>query len=397
MMGLMNTWKLSAMQRRAFFRAGAGWLATAAVSPSPFKPHSDSVKNSWEPHSKELEGKISAAMHATSVPGVSLAIFQRGRIVWQRAFGFKDRESGIPVDTTTLFEAASMSKPVFAYVVLKLCEKGILGLDAPLTHYARHRLFHGEARLDLITARHVLSHTSGLVPDWRSSDQPLRIAFRPGEKWSYSGEGYYYLQSVITDLTGHTDPNQCDTYEAGLRVCATDFGEYMESRLIVPFGMKSSGYVWNDQFAMRRARPHDLSGNPLPYRSARKSDIARYGAAGGLMTTPTDYAKFMIGIVNPKAADNFHLTASSLKEMTTPQVKVTEAGQDAEIWWGLGWRIARTRNGTYFGHDGENPGFQCISEACGADRSGFVIMTNGGNGAKLLAEIAPEVSKRVHL
>src|SRR5215469_10150377 len=161
-------------------------------------------------------------MRTTNVPGLSLAVFRKGRIVWLRGFGVRDRASGVPVDTGTLFEAASMSKPLFAYVVLKLCEKGTLDLDTPLTHYTQRRLLE-DLRLNLITARQILSHTSGLVPDWRSADQPLKIAFTPGEKWSYSGEGYYYRQSIVTELTGSTDPNQCDRFEAGFKVCATDF------------------------------------------------------------------------------------------------------------------------------------------------------------------------------
>ena len=118
---------------------------------------------------------------------------------------------------------------------------------------------------------HILSHTSGLASDWRSGDQPLKIAFTPGEKWSYSGEGYYYLQSIVTELTGRTDPNQCDTFEAGLKVCATDFGEYMESRLVVPFGRRSSGYVPKEWFDSHRARPHDVKGSPLPIDQTAQS------------------------------------------------------------------------------------------------------------------------------
>jgi CubicO group peptidase (beta-lactamase class C family) len=306
-----------------------------------------------------------------------------------------DRESGNLVDTETVFEAASLSKPVFAYVVLKLSEEGILDLDTRLTRYVRRRFIDNDSRLDLITARHILSHTSGLVPDWRSSDQPLKIAFNPGEKWSYSGEGYYYLQSVVTELMGRTESNQCDNYEAGLRVCATDFGEYMDSRLVIPFGMRSSGYFWRNQFGRYRARPHDMKGNPLPYRTGRAVDLARYGAAGGLMTTPADYAKFLMAIVEPQPPDQFHLKTSSLRQMITPQIEVDKT-VDYTISWGLGWRIASTRHGQYFGHGGQNPGFQCISEACAADRSGFVVMTNGDNGAKLLETLAPDISRRLH-
>lgn len=349
----------------------------------------------WAPHSRDLRPQIDELMRATNVPGLSIVVFRKRTMLWQCGFGVKDRESGVPVDTGTLFPAASMSKPVFAYVILKLCEKGTLDLDAPLTRYTRQRFVRDDSRLDLITARHILSHTSGLVPNWRSSDQPLKIASNPGEKWSYSGEGYYYLQSVLTELRGRTDSNHCESYEAGLRVCATDFGSYMESRLILPFGMRSSGYVWRDGFARQAARPHDTMGDPLPHMTVRPADIARYGAAGGLMTTPADYAEFLMEIVDAKPPDEFRLNASSLQKMTTPQVEVAKF-EGGVVSWGLGWRLANTRSKMFFGHGGENPGFQCISEACAADQSGFVIMTNGDNGARLLETLAPEVSKRVH-
>jgi CubicO group peptidase (beta-lactamase class C family) len=385
------------MNRRAFLSG----LATGVLSAWHLSADADSaVKSTWEPHSSNLEAQIPDLMRTTNVPGLSLAVFRRGRIVWLRGFGVRDRAFGVPVDTGTLFEAASMSKPLFAYVVLKLCEKGTLELDTPLTHYTKRRLL-DDPRLKLIAARHilshssVLSHSSGLVPDWRSADQPLKIAFTPGEKWSYSGEGYYYLQSIITELTGRTDPSQCDTFEAGLKVCATNFGEYMESKLVVPLGMRSSGYFRKEWFDSSRARPHDVKGNPLPYRSSRAVDLARYGAAGGLITTPGDYAKFMMEVIDPKPRNDFHLSASSLKEMMTPQVEVVRTGDDV-VSWGLGWRIAHTPREVYFGHGGENPGFQCISEACAADRSGFVAMTNGDNGPKLLEKLAPEISTRLH-
>ena len=108
----------------------------------------------------------------------------------------RDQEHRSPM--STVFEAGSVSKTVFAYAVLKLCEKGILSLDAPLTTYWSERPL-TDPRVDLITVRRVLCHTTGL-PNWRSSDTPLGLAFTPGEQWSYSGEGYWYLQS------GHHSP-----------------------------------------------------------------------------------------------------------------------------------------------------------------------------------------------
>ena len=141
-----------------------------------------------------------------------------------------------------MFAAQSTSKPVFAYAVLKLCEKGVLNLDSPLTKYTPERVLAGDARLDLITARHVLSHTSGFQ-NWRSGTEPLEIHFAPGECWLYSGEGYSYLQSVVTHLTGHVTVNACGNYEAGVKVCATNINKYIKANLLVPFGMSSSGYV----------------------------------------------------------------------------------------------------------------------------------------------------------
>jgi hypothetical protein len=100
------------------------------------------------------------------------------------------------VDHETVFQAGSVSKTVFAYAVMKLVERNILDLDTPLTRYSPIRILEGDPRLDLITARHVLSHTSGL-PNWRSERNPLSIRFTPGERYLYSGEGYSYLQSVV--------------------------------------------------------------------------------------------------------------------------------------------------------------------------------------------------------
>src|SRR5262249_52601626 len=184
-----------------------------------------------------------------------------------------------PVDDDTIFEAASMSKPVFAYAVMKLCEKGVLNLDTPLTKYTPDRFLEGDARLDLITARHVLSHTSGFQ-DWRSDKEPLKIHFTPGERWLYSGEGYSYLQSVVTHLTGHVDESSCSKFEAGVRVCASDIDAYMKAHLLGPLGMASSGYVWNRPFEKHIARGHDPHGKPMPLDPPTATEVARDGSSG---------------------------------------------------------------------------------------------------------------------
>lgn len=135
----------------------------------------------------DWEKQIPKLMEELRVPGVSMALIVDGKLLWRRGFGVADRASGKPVDTETIFEAASMSKPVFAYLVMKLAEKGVLQLDTPLTKYTPERFVAGDSRLDLITARHVLSHSTGF-PNWRSSKEPMQIRFTPGEKYGYSGK-----------------------------------------------------------------------------------------------------------------------------------------------------------------------------------------------------------------
>ena len=201
----------------------------------------------WESRLADLEKTIPKLMEDTRTPGLSIAIIRDEKVAWTRGFGVKDGESEAVVDDSTIFEAASMSKPVFAYTVMMLCEKGVIDLDTPLVKYTPERFLKGDSRLDLITARHVLSHTAGFQ-DARSGEKPLKIHFAPGEKWMYSGEGYAYLQSVVTHLTGRVNPNECGQFETGLTVCATDFDAYMKTNLLAPFGMESSGYLWIEAF-----------------------------------------------------------------------------------------------------------------------------------------------------
>jgi len=300
-----------------------------------------------------------------------MALVADAKLRWRGAFGFKDVTSKAPIDHDTIFEAGSVSKTVFAYAVLKLCDKGVLNLDTPLTKFTPDRFLDGDPRLDLITARHVLSHTTGFQ-NWRSSKEPLAIHFQPGERWDYSGEGYSYLQSVVTHLTGHVDLQQCKTFEDGLKVCATDFDGYMKANLLVPFGMSSSGYLYREGMA----RPHDEKGRMNADRKATPIEAARYGSAGQLHTTPTDYARFLIEVIDPKPTDAYRLTASTRREMVRPQVKVTD-----RLSWGLGWAIEHKKSGRdIISHSGDNPGFKAMTAASLDEKTGFIIMTNGDRG-----------------
>ena len=378
-----------AVPRRRFLAACGGGALGAALVPS-IAARSQTERKPKKPASAtlqliaELEARIPPLMAETGLPGLSMVLVRDRQPVWQRGFGTRDRESKAPVDTDTVFEAQSMSKPVFAYAVMKLCEKGVLQLHTPLTQYTPDRLFAGDPRLDLVTARHVLSHTTGL-PGWRSQNTPLGLQFAPGERWHYSGEAYAYLQSVVTHLTGRVDRNTCRTYEADLRVCATDIGDYLAANVLTPFGMSSSGYLWRPLFEERAARRHDAGGAPLPVRRSSATDAARYASAGGLLTTPADYAKFLIEVIDPRPPDAFRLRADSLREMLRPAVKVSDDPRPTG--WALGWQVLDTGRGTVVAHGGANPGTHSYAAASVERRSAFVVMTNGETGTEVLRRL----------
>jgi len=305
----------------------------------------------------DFEKGIPAILRKTSTPGLSIAVVKGGRLAWSRGYGVANE--------ATVFQAASMSKPLFAYAVMKLCERGVMSLDTPLTKYTSERFLAGDPRLEQITARHVLSHTSGFQ-NTRSGDLPLKIHFKPGEKWMYSGEGFAYLQSVVTHLVGKVDRGNCAQFEAGLEVCATNFEAYMKANVLDPLEMKLSSYSIADK---------DRQG----------PGIARYGAMGGLLTTPSDYARFLIAMMKSPA---------SIREMFRPQVEVEQA-KDYRISWGLGWRIARSKSATLVGHGGDNPGYHCLSQMNVERKAGFVMMTNSDGKVELLKRLAPELARQV--
>jgi CubicO group peptidase (beta-lactamase class C family) len=353
------------MRRRNFLKYaaqssfGLSLIPLSACSHTKQTPSKSNPALSWRPVVASFETQIPKLMAEADVPGLSIALIHEAKLVWRRGFGFSEAPAKIPVDNDTVFEAGSMSKPVFAYVALKLCEKGVIGLDIPLSKYAPEPFLTGDPRLELITPRHILSHTSGFQ-NFRSKNDSLKIHFDPGSQYRYSGEGYYYLQSVITHLKGRVYRNDCAKFEADLEVCATDIGDFMKRHILAPFGMTSSAY-------------------------ATGPGAARYAAVGGLLTTPTDYAKFMIEVLNPKQPDAFRLKRETIDEMLRPHVKVVNGPYTSS--WALGWQI---QDNGLINHGGDNKGFHSHAIASRKTKSGFVVMTNGDNGPRLIQKLFTE-------
>jgi CubicO group peptidase (beta-lactamase class C family) len=346
-------------------------VAAGVAQKSKFGPAADLKKK--ETAIEQLEKNLPALMKAADIPGLSIALVRDGKPVWSRGFGVKNSETKEAVTGETVFEAASLSKPVFAYAVLKLVEAGKLDLDAPLNKYlpGSYDVAPDDARVNQITARRVLTHTTGF-PNWRAprGAKMLPLYFTPGERFSYSGEGFVYLSKVVERITG------------------LKFDEYVREAVFKPLGMTSSSFAWEERFARLKTFNHDLLGNP-----SGQGEGAFPNAAGSLLTTSADYAKFVAAVLNGTG-----LKKETRREWLTPQIRVDEACRNctdrpaagklsAEIGWGLGWGLQTTDEGTSFWHWGDNGNNKAFIVAFEKQKDGLVVLTNSANGLFILKEI----------
>ncbi len=316
----------------------------------------------------KLETDIPELMKKGNVPGLAIAVIRKGKTSWVRGFGVTETKTGVPVIGDTIFEAASLSKPVFAYGVLKLLERRKLGLDVPLTTYLPKPYIQGDDRLSKITARIVLSHRTGF-PNWRGDGKPLAIHFTPGERFSYSGEGYIYLQRVVEQITGQA------------------LNDYMTGAVFAPLGMTSSSYVWRPDFDERTATGHATDGKPVTLWKPKEA-----GAASTLNTTAKDYALFVDAVLNRKG-----LNAATFREMETPQIALDPECRicidrepkelSATLFWGLGWGIQRTPQGSELWHWGDNGTFKSFVMADPKTKAGVVMFANSENGLAIAKPI----------
>lgn len=355
------------MTRRELLIQGSRFALGASIVARPRLTsglRSEATRSSLDSLIAGWEANIDQWLREVRLPSASIAIIQSGKLKWRKAFGVKDSGTNERVDIDTVYAACSNTKPVFAYAVAKLCERGLMGLDTPLVKYLPQP-FVDDPRGDLITARHVLTHTTGF-PNWRQEPAPLTMEFTPGERFQYSGEGFSYLQAVVTRVTGQP------------------FEVFMRENVFRPFGMTSSRVTWDVAFARRLAKPHDSFGVRLPEKffelptaEARSRDLTRYGAAASLLTTPTDYAKFVLEILNPKPADRFRLNAETRRELLRPQVIKQDGG-----WESLGWALAQVPLpgiALQFLHAGQDAGYYCFCNASEQTKSAIIMMTNGDN------------------
>src|SRR5579863_5294355 len=184
-----------------------------------------------------LESEIRHLMKKGNVPGVSIVIIENAKVESHHTYGLKNSKIDNPIDNNTVFEVASLSKPVFAYGILQMVEEELLSLDTPLIRYLPYPDVENDERLRLITARMVLAHTTGF-PNWRNKDESLKIYFQPGEKFSYPGEGFVYLQKVAEHLL------------------KLPMEEFLKKRVFQPLGMAHSSFIWESRYERLKASGH---------------------------------------------------------------------------------------------------------------------------------------------
>jgi CubicO group peptidase (beta-lactamase class C family) len=325
------------------------------------------------------------------VPAVSIAVVDSDRVVWAKGFGVKQFGGTEPVDTSTLFLAGSISKPVFATGLLELVEQGKLDLDKDVNTYLRswHLPESPFTSDQKVTLRRILSHSAGLtvwgfpgytqgtpiptVPQILNGEKPantqaVRSDTVPGARWRYSGGGITIAQLVATDVSGESFP------------------ELMRRLVLQPAGMVHSTYENPPPPAVARfaAAGHERPDTVVPGQYHVYPEMA----AAGLWTTPSDLGRWSIAIMRAyRGSAGGPLSPAMAKQMLTPQVEVSpQFAGPVRSYWGLGIELQGVGDSLHFTHGGRDEGFVADLVMWPAHRRGIVVMTNGVSGA-LLQEI----------
>ena len=306
---------------------------------------------------RALRQRLPALMDSAMIPGLALTILDRGQVVWSGGFGDRDINGGRVSATRTVFEAASLSKPVIAYAALKLLDAGRLDLDKPLVSYTSYPELGGDPRGQTITAKMVLSHTTGLQNELHGPSDSLRFSFDPGTRFQYSGEGYALLGKAIEAITGQS------------------LADAIKNLVFDPLSMTRSSFVWESRFADDAAVGRGPFGET---RSPTRPKVAR--APSSLQTTAADYARFLTAIV-----DTNGLKPQTWQLMLTPVVEVAPG-----VSWGLGWAIEKDSLDYRIAHHGDNSNsaFTAFTLIDVPRQCGFVYLTNSNNGLSIAREFA---------
>jgi len=313
--------------------------------------------------------KFGSVMRAHGIPGAQLVHSGNGS-AGEIEYGVMRTDSDAQVSDLTVFEAASLSKVVGAYITLRLVDQGKIDLDTPLWDYWQSPRIAHDALAKKITARMVLNHTSGL-PNWQISptnpaldSTPIASAFPPGARFSYSGEGFYLLQKTIEHLTG------------------VAWNELATREVFTPFDMPHSSFVSTPARDAFTARGHGKDGTPRQQRI-----FATANTAFTLVTSARDYHNFIhrglyLGEGLQPSTRNMMFTASSnADDQSAPSTA------DPYISWGLGVGIQVVNGRKLIWHWGDNPGFKALFMFSPDTGESMLLFTNSENGLSTYQEV----------
>ena len=328
-----------------------------------------------DPKALRIEAAVQAALKQTRVKAASVAVVRGEAPVWLVAVGTRVGPADAAANADTVFRAASLSKPVFAYLVFTLINEGRLDLDRPLSQYLAKRLpeypeyadLAGDARYEAITARLALSHRTGF-PNWRwqTKDKKLGLQFNPGEKFLYSGEGYLYLQFVVEHITGK------------------DLETLARERVFQPLGMTRTSYVWQDEYAGNCA----IDRAPIE-KIFGKRFLSVPNSAGSLLTTAADYGRFLSAVLTGRGLPSRWReemlrpqTVVAVEQLFGPAVAAAPAtGREGSPFWCLGWGGFQDSAGTTRFHVGfDSPEYDNYATIYPGKTTGLVVLTSGGRG-----------------
>ncbi|NEU06982.1 beta-lactamase family protein [Flavihumibacter sp. R14] len=292
-------------------------------------------------------------------PSVAIGTIEDGRVKDLKIVS--DKSGTQPLNT--VFNVASLTKPVTALTVLRLVTLGSWDLDEPLYHYWTDPDVKNDPRHKLLTSRNILSQKSGF-PNWRWMDESkvLKFQFSPGERFGYSGEGYEYLRHAL---------------ETKFKM---SLDRLADSVLFRPYNLKETKFFWDQTIRPERfAVGHDTTGKPYEIYKNREANAANW-----LMTTIEDYTRFAAEVIN-----GGQLSPGVFEQMVSPQ---TTLNQNKQVYWGLGWAVIKgLKNEEYaLMHGGGGQGVACNVVLLPGSKRGLVVLTNGDRGSEICNKILME-------
>ena len=336
----------------------------------------------------QIDHIIKKLMDTAEVTGLQIGIINNNKISYLKSYGYKNKSKDQLNDTATIFYAASLSKPLFAYLVMMLKDEKKIDLDKPLyqylpkplSEYENYKDLAGDDRWKLITARNCLDHTTGF-PNWRQfnphDNQKLEIFFTPGSRYAYSGEGITLLQMVIEIITGR-----------GLE-------ELCREKIFAPFGMNRTSFIWQSSFENNYAIGYDMNGDPL-----QKNKRTKAYAAGSMETTIGDYSRFIMGVMSGRG-----ISESTKQDMVTKQIEIktirqfpslnndsTISNKKIDLSYGLGWGLFLTPYGNAFFKEGHDDGWVHYMISVPGKKYAIIFLCNSSNGESIYKELVEKLA-----